>query len=210
MDLSQSYTYIPTGTFPSWATTERGSALPKRQRSHGFTLVEVLVCLCILSLLALSAAPKIRVALVQSQLARAESDLRLIDEALERHYQDVGQYPNKLADLTKRGYLKQSTQFRSPLNKLPYFYAVDDNRDGAKPQQYALGHATQAMGKQHILPRSGPLPAGRDPTYRAWAWGQFNDLSNGFYLMNEAGTDTMPAPLTPASLSGYRSDLVTN
>jgi len=184
--------------------------LPRRLRSQGFTLVEVLISVAILSLLALGAVPKIRVAMITSQISRAQSELRLIDEALERHYQDLGYYPTKLNSLIERGYLKSGTRFRSPVNKLPYFYAVDDNRDGAKPQQFALGHPSQPMGSQHILPRTGPLPAGRNPSYRAWAWRQFTDLSSGFFLQNENGTDTLPASLVPASLSGYHPDLVTN
>lgn len=184
--------------------------MPRKCGTQGFTLIEVLITVAILSLVTLVAAPKVHAAMLTSQQSREAGDLRQIDQALDRHYNDLGYYPNKLNDLTKRGYVRQGFRFRSPVNNLPYFYAVDDNRDGKQPQQYVLGKPAQPMGSRHVLPRSGPLPAGRDPSYRAWAWHYFTDLSSGFELLTEDGSDTLPMAQIPTSLSGYHPELVTN
>lgn len=190
----------------------------------GFTLVELLVVVTIISLLAVFAVPKAVLAIAETRQARVSADLSEIQKALERHYTDLGYYPVKLNDLKTRGYLKRQTTFKHPISHYYYFYAVDDNRNDAygqatRAQAYALGAPGRDASPNNHLYHGGPLPRGYRPDHRARAWLHY-DSGQG---LNLYAPDDSGLPLganLPAQLGRYRTscqsgssspcDLITN
>lgn len=178
-------------------------------RNQGFTIIELLMVVTIVVLLATLAVPKVFNAIVQSKQTRVERDLRSIQSALEQHYVDLGYYPIRLGELIKNGYLRDTTDFRSPVSKQWYFYAVDNNQTGAKPKAYALGNPGKPPGDDGKLHRGEALPRGRNPyTFRAWGWYIYDDFGLTLYANNDI--DILPDPETPISLADYRFGCRTN
>lgn len=172
--------------------------------ARGFTLVELLGVLSLISLLFLLATPAAIGAFRHSAEVQVERNLNTIRDALERHYLDLGYYPIRLGELERVGYLKSRAPFRSPVSRQWYFYAVDDNRTGAHPQNYALGDSENPPGPDFRLHRGGSLPKGRQPyTQRAWAWFVYN--SYGLTLYETDDLTVLPDPETPLSLAAYRT-----
>lgn len=193
----------------------------KRACVRGFTLVELLVTASIVILLGTFAVPKAFAAMYSSREAQVNQDLQTIQDALEQHYLDLNYYPNKLNDLVDRGYLQPGANFKSPISGYWYFYAVDDNYDTERfrAKAYALG----APGKDSAsislpqLHHSGPLPKGRRPDWRAWAWLHANGGST-LFLYDQDDQTSIDSNL-PKNLAFYRTscqgsaeecDLITN
>ena len=66
--------------------------------SRGFTLMEIIVILAVLSILVATLTPVILKYVADAQLNRAKSDVVAIATALNSIIQDTGQYPGSLAD----------------------------------------------------------------------------------------------------------------
>ncbi len=60
---------------------------------RGFTLVELLVVVSILSILTLIAMPNMTLALTRAKVARAQNDMRVVSQVLEIYAIDHNQYP---------------------------------------------------------------------------------------------------------------------
>jgi len=97
----------------------------------GFTLVEILIVVAIIALLAGLALPGLRQIRLQGDIAKAKSDLRTIQTALEDYYihHDLA-YPSLLSDLTSATprivYVLQTDVFNSGSN---YGYSTSSNGD---------------------------------------------------------------------------------
>jgi len=61
---------------------------------RGFTIVEILVVLVIISILVIGSVPFIGRAQADARDDRREADIAIITAALERYYQDNGEYPS--------------------------------------------------------------------------------------------------------------------
>ncbi len=71
-----------------------------RRSSKAFTLIELLVVIVIIAVLAVIVMPKFANRSTQSKAAAAQSDLKLIRNAIQMCQTDTGLYPILLADLT--------------------------------------------------------------------------------------------------------------
>ncbi len=67
----------------------------------GFTLIELLIVLVILGLLASLVAPKMFSKVDSSKIKTAETQLKLIETALDTYRLDLGQHPQSLEELIK-------------------------------------------------------------------------------------------------------------
>lgn len=65
-------------------------------KKSAFTLVELLTVIGIISILMLIAMPQFQKVLLQSKLARAEADLRVLAHALEHYRTDHPEYPKSI------------------------------------------------------------------------------------------------------------------
>jgi prepilin-type N-terminal cleavage/methylation domain-containing protein len=189
------------------------------RNQSGLSLIEILVVVAVIVLVTGMGAPRMFGAITRAQSARVDRDLGALTLALEAHYLEHNYYPNKLGDLVKRGFLKKEANLKSPTSKVWYFYAVDDNRSGAKAQSFALGNPGTGPLGDHRLFRGNPLPRGRHPEIqRAWAWYVYDNF--GLTLFEENDQIILPDSLTPTTLDDYRfscradstdrCDLITN
>ena len=71
----------------------------KLKRSRGFTLIELLIVLVILGLLASLVAPKMFSKVDSSKIKTAETQLKLLETALDTYVLDLGQPPESLEEL---------------------------------------------------------------------------------------------------------------
>lgn len=76
-------------------------------RRRAFTLIELLVVLAILATLLTFAAPRYFGSVERSKEAVLRENLAVLRDALDKHYADVGKYPDSLADLVARKYLRK-------------------------------------------------------------------------------------------------------
>jgi len=73
----------------------------KVSKVKGFTLIELLIVLVILGLLASLVAPKMFSKVDSSKIKTAETQLKLIETALDTYRLDLGQHPQTLEELIK-------------------------------------------------------------------------------------------------------------
>ena len=85
------------------STTVTGS--PSRT-SRGFTLIELLVVMSIIGVLLTIAVPRYFKTLERSRETVLRSDLDVMREAIDKHYGDLGQYPDSLVALVERKYIR--------------------------------------------------------------------------------------------------------
>ncbi len=78
----------------------------KTSSSCGFTLVELLVVLAIVALLISIVAPHYVGRIAKAEETVLREDLLQMRDALDKHYADVGTYPDSLDDLVSHRYLR--------------------------------------------------------------------------------------------------------
>lgn len=74
--------------------------------ARGFTLVELVVVLAIIALLISIAAPNYVGRTARAEEAVLREDLRIMRDAIDKHYADAGRYPDTLQDLVAKRYLR--------------------------------------------------------------------------------------------------------
>lgn len=72
----------------------------------GFTLIELLVTLSIVALLLSIVVPHYTGRVSRAEEAVLQENLLLMRDALDKHYSDLGRYPEALGDLVSRRYLR--------------------------------------------------------------------------------------------------------
>jgi general secretion pathway protein G len=72
----------------------------------GFTLVELLVVMLIIGALLSIAVPRYFRTLERARETVLKQDLTILREAIDKHYADLNQYPDTLAALVERRYVR--------------------------------------------------------------------------------------------------------
>jgi prepilin-type N-terminal cleavage/methylation domain-containing protein len=72
----------------------------------GFTLIELIVTLSIVALLLSIVVPHYTGRVSRAEEAVLRENLLLMRDALDKHYSDLGRYPEALGDLVSRRYLR--------------------------------------------------------------------------------------------------------
>lgn len=83
----------------------------------GFTLIELLVVMSIIALLLTLALPRYFNSVDRSRETVLRENLNVTRDAIDKFFADQGKYPDSLADLVSKGYLK----------KLPYDPETDSD-----------------------------------------------------------------------------------
>ena len=87
--------------------THCGSRLARRWRSsHGFTILELIIVATMIGILATIALPALRDLPRRAREATLRTDLRTMRDVIDQFHGDMGQYPPKLEELVKAGYLR--------------------------------------------------------------------------------------------------------
>lgn len=75
-------------------------------RRRGFTLIELLVVMAIIATLLSIAAPRYFDSIKRSEEATLKQNLATMREAIDKHFADTGRYPDAIADLVSKRYLR--------------------------------------------------------------------------------------------------------
>jgi general secretion pathway protein G len=78
----------------------------KSRNGRGFTLIELLVVMSIIGVLLTIAVPRYFKTLERSRETVLRADLDVMREAIDKHYGDLGQYPDSLMALVERKYIR--------------------------------------------------------------------------------------------------------
>jgi general secretion pathway protein G len=78
-----------------------------RRHERGFTLVELLVVISLISILAAMGLVQYKNSIVRSQEAVLKTDLFRLRDAIDQYYADKGKYPASLDALVSDGYLRK-------------------------------------------------------------------------------------------------------
>ncbi len=77
------------------------------KRDGGFTLIELLVVMSIIALLLAIVVPRYFHSVTRAREAVLRENLLLMRDAIDKHYADAGRYPDTLADLISKKYLRR-------------------------------------------------------------------------------------------------------
>jgi general secretion pathway protein G len=80
--------------------------MPGASRTHGFTLIEVLVVLTIIATLLSLVAPRYFETIARSKETALRHDLAIMREAIDKFYGDTGTYPASLEEMVQWKYLR--------------------------------------------------------------------------------------------------------
>ena len=86
-------------------TGKRGFAA--RAGLRGFTLLEMITVVAIMSVLVAIALPNYKVAIIQSKEAVLREDLYRFRDLIDQYYADKGHYPESLETLVTEGYMRK-------------------------------------------------------------------------------------------------------
>jgi general secretion pathway protein G len=75
-------------------------------RGRGFTLIELLVVMTIIGVLLTLAVPRYFRTVERSKETVLRRDLSVLRESIDRYYGDLGQYPDALAALVDKHYIR--------------------------------------------------------------------------------------------------------
>lgn len=79
----------------------------RRPGELGFTLLEMITVVAIMSVLVAIALPNYKVAIIQSKEAVLSEDLYRFRDLIDQYYADKGHYPDALETLVTDGYMRK-------------------------------------------------------------------------------------------------------
>ena len=126
-------------------TTTPGERRPRE--AAGFTLIELITVVALVSILAAIALPNYRVAIIQSREAVLKENLYRMRDLIDQYYVDKGQYPPSLETLVEEGYLRKLPEdpFTRTADWTPVFSEPDPDRPGEPPGVYDVKSASELL-----------------------------------------------------------------
>jgi general secretion pathway protein G len=118
---------------------------PRRRAAPGFTLIELITVVALVSILAAIALPNYRVAIIQSREAVLKENLFRMRDLIDQYYLDKGVYPPSLETLVEEGYLRKLPEdpFTRTADWTPVFSEPDPDRPGEPPGVYDVKSASE-------------------------------------------------------------------
>jgi general secretion pathway protein G len=124
-----------------------GLAPPQRRRREGgFTLVELLIVISLISILAAMGLVQYRNSVVSAKEATLKQDLFRMRDAIDQYYADKGKYPGTLDALVSDGYMRRIPE--DPFTKSADSWTTvpaepDPNNPSAEPGVYDVKSGAQ-------------------------------------------------------------------
>ena len=117
-----------------------------RTGSRGFTLVELLVVISLISILAAMGLVQYKNGIVRAQESTLKTDLFRMRDAIDQYYADKGKYPASLDALVSEGYLRAIpddpfTKSKDSWQTVPA--EADPNNPSAEPGVYDVKSGAQ-------------------------------------------------------------------
>jgi len=79
---------------------------PERERSSGFTLIELVIVMAMIGLLLTLAVPRYFHTLDHGKVQVQKQNLASLRDAIDKYFGDQGRYPDTVADLVSKRYLR--------------------------------------------------------------------------------------------------------
>ncbi len=118
------------------------------RRQAGFTLIELMVVVSIISILVAIGLPQYKVAIIQSKEAVLKEDLFRFRDLIDQYWADKGKYPGSLQSLVEDGYLRKMP--KDPMTNATDWEEVpadpDPDNPGAPPGIQDVHSASRANG----------------------------------------------------------------
>lgn len=135
----------PAAALRGWR--DIGLAPPQRRRREGgFTLVELLIVISLISILAAMGLVQYRNSVVSAKEATLKQDLFRMRDAIDQYYADKGKYPSSLDALVSDGYMRRIPE--DPFTKSADSWTTvpaepDPNNPSAEPGVYDVKSGAQ-------------------------------------------------------------------
>ena len=135
-------------------------------RTHGFTMIELVIVMAMLGLLLSLALPQYMATLERGREQVLQSNLATMREAIDKFYGDRGRYPDTLEDLVTQRYLRAIPN--DPFSESPTWVVVaprDSDKGGVIDVRSTL---TTVDGQPRQAPaQAADAPAGPGPDFIA-------------------------------------------
>jgi general secretion pathway protein G len=117
-------------------------------RLRGFTLIELIIVMAIVSLLLTLAAPRYFRSIDRSKETVLKANLSSTRDALDKFHADTGRYPNDLAELVERKYLR--TLPWDPIEESADGWTIVAPQGGEAGGVYNIFSSAQGNGSNEI------------------------------------------------------------
>ena len=111
---------------------------------NGFTLMELMIVLLLLSLLASIVTPMITKSINRAKESSLKEDLFIMRKAIDDYYADKGQYPPELEVLVEERYVRKIPV--DPLTGEPWVLVRNESEDAEVEDDGVMDLHTQAEG----------------------------------------------------------------
>ena len=108
-----------------------GAHRPLAPRARGFTLIELLIVMAIIGMLLTLVVPRYFHTVAKARETVLKNDLAVLREAIDKYYADLNQYPDTLAALADKKYVRSIPV--DPYTKLADTWVVINSEDPDHP-----------------------------------------------------------------------------
>lgn len=86
--------------------TEQTTKIGKMKNNKGYTLIEMMTVIAIISILATIAVPSFQKSIIRANEASLRNSLFILRDVIDQYYADHGDYPESLEVLTDKKYIR--------------------------------------------------------------------------------------------------------